>query len=383
MTLGFINKLSNQQLEAATLVKDWYLTKDGSQSFYLAGYAGTGKSTIVKHFANSLNLREVVYCAFTGKAASILASKGNRPSSTVHSLIYNSEIDDQTQKVTFSLKSKIENNPSLIVLDECSMVNEALYEDILSYGIKVLILGDPGQLPPITGTSPFGKANYTLTEVHRQSKGSNILKAATQVRLGLGALDCVASDYELIKAPMFQKMIVLEAFMKRIAPLEYQVICGRNATRVALNQLYRRTYGFLTRLPAQGEKIICLKNNREYGLFNGQMFTMVSHGLMDNEALDQVAENKLSSIDCEIQDDSGKIRMVQIDLRFFLNDSLMPQSSPSSPFTYAYAITCHKSQGSQWDNLIVVDESSCFKELKDKWLYTAITRAAKRIWIIK
>jgi exodeoxyribonuclease-5 len=132
-----------------------------------------------------------------------------------------------------------------------------------------------------------------------------------------------------------------------------------------------------------GEKIICLKNNREYGLFNGQILTMVEHDLM-TPVYDKMQESKIYSVDCKVQDDNGYIRNIAIDMRFFTNEKLSPQQDAiANPFTFAYAITCHKSQGSQWDEVIVINESGYFKDLSDKWLYTAITRGAKKVWIIE
>lgn len=372
-------KLSKQQLEASALIKDWYLNGD-RLTYYLAGYAGTGKSTIVNEVVKNLFINNIIYCAFTGKAASVLAAKGNTPASTVHSLIYKPEADPVTNKVKFVLKDQLETCCDLIVLDECSMINQSLFDDLLSFDVPILILGDPGQLPPIKGKSPFGEPDFKLTDVHRQAKDSIILEAATHARQGNGVLLKEGNGYWVHKSNPFankKEDILLSLIRGHKDPV--QIICGRNKTRVIANNIYRQYLGYKSRLPMSGEKIICLKNNKELGLFNGQMFTFIEHNLPS----DEVDRNYLGSVDCKIQDEEGCLRNLQMDMRPFIESDYKHQDSQTNPFTYGYAITCHKSQGSQWDDVIVIDESNCFQELSGKWLYTAITRAAKNLWIIK
>lgn len=373
--------LSSQQNQALELIREWYLSNN-DEPFYLAGYAGTGKSTIVNEVIQQLEIKSIAYCAFTGKAASVLASKGNNPASTVHSLIYEPIVEPETKKVSFILKDQLDRNFNLIVLDECSMINDDLYQDLLSFDVPILILGDPGQLPPISGSSPFGEPNYQLTEVHRQAGDSNILKAATYARQGNGVMVLSEDDYQVLQSNPFnnKKDSLINNLIENKSPEDFQIICGTNKMRLMINSICRKSFGFNSYLPSRGEKIICLKNNRDLGLFNGQMFTMVDHPFIDES---NIEERFLGSINCQIQNDEGRLFNIPIDMRPFVNNSFKLDDNKTNPFTYAYAITCHKSQGSQWDDVIIIDESYCFKELSDKWLYTAITRAAKKLWIIK
>lgn len=381
-------QLSNQQQRAAEMITEWF---EGSLDpyFYLAGYAGTGKSTIVNALVERLNIRKVAYCAFTGKAASILAAKGNTPSSTVHSLIYDPMEDPKNPKnIIFSLKGTI---PSfdLIVLDECSMVSKELFEDLLSFDIPILILGDPGQLPPVKGEAAFGEPEITLTEVHRQAKDSNILKAATDAREDKPLLDYDFEDCKILKACPFKKdkmKLFLSVFDKENPQ---QVICGLNKTRQILNRLIRRhLFGTdVSNFPLKGEKVICLRNDKERGLFNGGIYTCVTHDYIDGK-YENRPYNQVRYGTMVMQDDEGRYIELQVDFRSFKacmdNDKIpMNTKADGHPFDYAHVITCHKSQGSQWDDVIVFDESRFFKDLKKNWLYTAITRTAKKLWIIK
>ncbi len=411
-------KLSDKQQEAATEIRKWYL--GSKQTFYLAGYAGTGKTTIVNHVVDGLGEKiKPVYCAFTGKAASVLEAKGNTPACTVHSLIYRLEETqvpdpkDPTKRILtmkFTLRdlapesfdcadneySNSDNENSLIdwcnliVLDECSMISKSLYEDLLSFGKKILILGDPGQLPPIDGRSPFSAPELLLTEVHRQASDSNILTLATKARRNIQIGFCNFDDAVCAKKNQF------ENFYKP----GYQVLCGTNNSRFKYNNLIRRELWYKTEnlFPLAGEPITCLKNDRDLGLFNGQELICLEHDLMDKTPKEQAGypysalmkikmvvsiNGKKLNVNADFrwfkacaESDSKKLTELRKEKSEFKNSNLVG-------FDYAHCITCHKSQGSQWDNVIIIDESYCFRDMKAKWLYTALTRAAKKVWLLK
>lgn len=169
---------SPQQDTALSLAGAWLRLRH-QPTFYLAGYAGTGKSHLARHLAGHAR-GNVAFAAFTGKAARVMRQKGCEGARTIHSLIYNTEVHPNGH-VTVTLKPKDDlRQYSLIVIDECSMVNEEMGRDLLSFGIPVLVLGDPAQLPPVSGGGYFTSQDpdFMLTEVHRQAADSPILGAS-------------------------------------------------------------------------------------------------------------------------------------------------------------------------------------------------------------
>jgi exodeoxyribonuclease-5 len=148
-------KPSDAQWEAIKKIVAWYRGgKRTPQVFYLAGYAGTGKSTIFRLVLKELigcGLRKHALATFTGKAASVLRKKGNYEAQTIHSLVYRPVGDDDGETQTRGNDEPVfdlwEDGPAsevdLIALDECSMVDDEMAEDILWFEKKVLVMGDP------------------------------------------------------------------------------------------------------------------------------------------------------------------------------------------------------------------------------------------------
>lgn len=382
---------SPQQTQAVDEVAAW-LKNPSQQTFYLAGYAGTGKTTLAKHLASQQN-EPSLFAAYTGKAASVLRRKGCN-ASTIHKLIYrvvppNKEIVQGLQK-----KLKGEENPQektilgekikeaskirfelnedseikeckLVIIDEVSMVDEKIGADLLSFGIKVLVLGDPGQLPPVAGGGYFTSrpANFTLTEIHRQAQGNPIIAMATMVRQGSNLKPGAYGDSKVLPWKTKPENSSLLAFD--------QLIVGRNATRTSLNSYYRDILGKLGTIPEKEEKIICLKNNHELGILNGTQWIV------------KKIEDNGNFLSMEIQDiDEPTSKLIQIESHHFdtdLKDLPFWDRGKLEEFAFGYAITCHKSQGSQWKNVFIQNEAYIFREDKSKWLYTALTRAEDRV----
>ena len=183
-----------QQDEALKAVSRW-LKEGRSPLFRLFGYAGTGKTTLARHFAEHVD-GDVLFAAFTGKAAQVLRSKGATNARTIHSLIYRprgeEEVsDEETGKTSIAPMFAINRQSpvakaALIIVDECSMVDEALGKDLMSFGTPILVLGDPGQLPPVSGGGYFTneEPDYLLTDIHRQARDNPIIQLAMHVREG-------------------------------------------------------------------------------------------------------------------------------------------------------------------------------------------------------
>lgn len=159
-----------QQDEALKAVSKW-LKEGRSPLFRLFGYAGTGKTTLARYFAEHVD-GDVLFAAFTGKAAQVLRSRGASNAKTIHSLIYRPRgeeavEDEETGKTSIAPMFSINRQSpvakaALIVVDECSMVDEALGRDLMSFGTPILVLGDPGQLPPVSGVASSPIRNRTI-----------------------------------------------------------------------------------------------------------------------------------------------------------------------------------------------------------------------------
>jgi len=163
-------KFSTEQENALQAVQQW-LKKGQSPVFKLFGYAGAGKTTLARHIAENAD-GEVAFGAFTGKAAYVMRNKGCTDATTIHSLIYRpTSDDDESDGPSFTIRRDAPaSKADLIIIDECSMVDEDLGRDLLSFGNPVLVLGDPAQLPPVKGGGFFteNEPDFMLTEIHRQ-----------------------------------------------------------------------------------------------------------------------------------------------------------------------------------------------------------------------
>jgi exodeoxyribonuclease-5 len=367
--------LTPEQDGALKAVAAW-LKKPQRQVFRLFGYAGTGKTTLARRFAEDLD-DEALFAAFTGKAAQVLRSKGATNARTIHSLIYRPRgdaVEDEEGNVSpsFSLnrQSPVLTAP-LLVIDECSMVDEALGKDLLSFGTPILVLGDPGQLPPVSGGGYFTNAepDYLLTEVHRQARDNPIIEMASRVREGERLEYGAYGSSEVIRRGDINAERVLAAD---------QVLVGTNKSRKAYNARLRQLKGFEGRLPAVGDKLVCLRNNAEKGLLNGSLWRVTSLGKARGVGLDMLVRGE----------DEGVLSptvKVKVPVAAFESDEELPYllKRRFDDFDFGYALTVHKAQGSQWDDVVLFDESWAFKDYRERWLYTALTRAAERVTVVR
>ncbi|TVR06679.1 MAG: ATP-binding protein [Salinarimonadaceae bacterium] len=360
---------SPQQETAIKAVKAWL--KDPSQQvFKLFGFAGTGKTTLAKELAAGVK-GKVLYGAFTGKAALVLRSKGCDGASTIHSMIY--KLDDESRwEPTFTLNPMSEvRNAKLVIIDEVSMVGEALAADLLSFGTKVLVLGDPAQLPPVKDEGYFikGEPDVMLTEVHRQAEGNPIIRMSMMIREGQN-LECgTFGDSKVIPRAALGQREILAAD---------QVLVGLNRTRHTVNGKIRHLLGRDPDGPQIGDKLVCLRNDREKKLLNGGLW-LVDDILMD--APDSI--RMLVTSDDHVENSATEVRVLRPFFEGREKDIPWEEKRGTQEFTYGYALTTHKSQGSQWGHVVVFDESSAFREDRAKWLYTAVTRAAERVTVVR
>lgn len=375
--------------QAAVLdeIREWVRAPRASladQYKYLAGYAGTGKTSIARFLLQDF---KIAFCAFTGKAASVLRDKGCANATTLHKLIYRpnekvARATDGTQVWTTEFVAR-DDSPlaeiDLVVLDECSMVDARMAQDLLSFGKKVLVLGDPFQLPPVSGEGYFVKKepNWLLTEVHRQAAESGILRLATDIRegRGIGAPGSYGAECAIVS---------LEEASDREEDLLAWcdvVLVGTHRMRHHFNNQYRAAAGRRGPYPEEGEQLVCLQNNHRLGLLNGGLWGVEADS---REAGHLKIEALVKSLDVD-----GQRLLAEIWSHDFLGleEDLLKlpwaRRAERARFAYGYALTVHKFQGSEADDVLVIDESSTFRESAAQWLYTACTRAAKRLVLVR
>ena len=414
-------KLTADQERAKNLIVEWYLNTD-DQVFVLSGYAGTGKTFLIDYVVKkTLGLKvgsEAVFVSPTGKAAANLVRCGTL-AGTVHGLIYIRNEDDfdvdeygeivEREELAFIKKEKIDEKIRLIIVDESSMINETVLRDLLSFGVKCLFCGDGAQLPPVNGICPLlVKPHFTMKEIVRQAADNPIIQVATMARRGEEIPYGNYGD----KVCVIRKNALPKGERKRLFLQADQIICGRNFTRNTLNDEVRRYKGIEAKrlLPSEGEKVICTLNDWEKPLDKGKKFHLVN-GIIGTakdikEQLDDLATMEFQAdflnYGVKVPFDTGIFTrgkflhsygqravslvdgtMVHEDNYEVLRRLKAVSEEPICRFEFAYAITCHKAQGSEFDFVIVFDESRVFGEERNRWLYTAITRARDKLMIVR
>lgn len=398
--MGF--QLNNQQLDAIKKVVKWYFCDSMYKNYCgVMGLAGTGKSTVVNIAIKMLGLplSDVIFCTLTGKASLVLRMKGN-PSNTIHRTFYSTF--KKGNSFIFSLKKKIPSNIKLIVIDEVSMVTKKMLEDILSFGVPTLCLGDPGQLPPVGAPNMFMSnpelCDVFLTQVMRQDDTSGILELASLAR------NEQLPEYREYKA---SKVVYFNDIVETICDYD-MVVCFSNKMRRTLNKFIRTKKGYTSIYPQKGEKIICLMNNYNYcieyedipiNIVNGmvgycnQDAKIVNTNDMELVQIDFTPDflmnkNIMGNLNlkpkafCEIFEQYEKDVSKEAFIEELYDDSIEDDKlGEVCMIDFGYAVSCHKSQGSEADNVLVVVEPNIPKHIFFRWLYTAITRAKKSITV--
>jgi exodeoxyribonuclease-5 len=419
-----MTELAKDQTAAYDAIQHWLAEPDAPQHFVLGGYAGTGKTFLMQHLVNNMD-RPVICATPTGKAADVLKSKMPKSVkvSTIHHLLY-SPVDSSLSAKIARLQYKIETaegdtkklqrildkmiakfeaegdeddveftksaheilmSKPLIIIDESSMVTMRMYNDFIETGCRLLFVGDPFQLPPVAGDNPSAEqqgvldvlgTDAELTEIKRQALESPIIRIAHAIR------------HNENPNKHFDKTLANKVDRNRLRPEHYlradQVICGTNKTRHQINRAARIELGhqhphLSYELPVAGDKIICTMNKHKYTWINGVIHEAVSDAQMGefgNHTIDVLYQDELREgieiydfnfrcnyhdprelKDYKITDWREKMELIELD--------------------YAYGITCHKSQGSEWDKVLVVQD--WFFGDKERWLYTAVTRAKEKL----
>ena len=418
--------LSKDQLNAKNTILDWIHSRRRSSYLTLGGYAGTGKSSLIADVRKSLPASwRVAFAAYTGKAAGVMKNKlieanavnDNDYVGTIHGLCYRCREDPETHLNVFERIPYIGYN--LIIVDEASMVNEELFQDLRMYGIPLLFVGDHGQLPPISSedfnlmTNPVIK----LEEVHRFGPNSTLLDLSVMARAG-DHIPFKQFDDKVAKV-MERDPLVNDFILNHLGDFSNGVcLCGTNNTRVDVNQLIRLNYGLIEdmedKIPRVGDRVVCLRNNHHLvnAIYNAMLGKIASISDIANPGASILAD----AYDMSVMVDDGFVYKGMVNKHHFgemkytmdgkefvtIRELLQMKANPTikerkmmrgkvgkkklyfDAFDFGYCLTVHKSQGSEWGNVLLFEETSGYwdDDYRRKWLYTAITRSNDRLLIV-
>lgn len=372
--------------------------RNGDRYITIAGYAGSGKSTLVRYIIDALGVpeEEVVYATPTGKAAQVLVKKGNKNAMTLHKLLYTTFTNEDG---TFTRVPKADLDPyTVIVVDEISMVPVEMVRLLSTHQGFFIFLGDISQLPPIDKNEDnhlLDAPHVFLDEVMRQAQESEIIRLTMDIRAGKPLSEFHGQEVQIFKKQDFDLSMLTWAD---------QIICGTNKKRVELNNITRELLGYQGE-PQDGEKVVCLHNYwerlslAEAPLVNGsfgylqapRIETVQLPPKYGSQAYDIVHAAFVSDADeyyPHLCMDKNMIltgeRCINPRLACAINKDKKFRGRYPLEFTFGYAVTCWKAQGSEWDKVLVIEEGHPFdKEEHQKFLYTAATRAAQKLVIIK
>jgi len=397
-------ELSKEQKEVHDSIIDWLTPPVYNRNLIVAGYAGTGKTTLLVSlrktiFNKNANFR-VAFCTFTGRASAVLREKLVKENceytidfiGTIHKLIYRPiyKFSATTGKKVISGWEKISFLPyDLIVIDEASMVDYKMYEDLLHYGLPILAVGDHGQLPPVSPNTStvLDKPDFVLEKIHRQAENNPIIRLSQEVR-DSGKIKFGVFSPTVFKIPFAEKKC--QELLEKADYLDPSmiVLCGMNKTRVGFTEKIRKRLDFSRVEPYPGERLICLRNNHNDKIMNGQLGTLMWL-LYENEELYNITIQMDGFPDpfetLVLPACFGKEKYDEI----FSNmdwEELREVSRNKSVnfFDFGYVVSVHRSQGSEFDKVIMLEERSYYwdDDYYRKWLYTGVTRAKEKLFVV-
>lgn len=398
------HELDDDQGHALLAAARWYHNTPHTP-FKLNGAAGTGKTHIARQIADRLAPERTVFLAPTGKAAQVLRSKGC-DATTIHSAIYlpgaerraelaalrdqhatlatNPSTDPSIEALRLAALAQVETRirhlsqptwtlrdrskafggtlPNLIVVDEASMVSDRIAADLNSFGVPIIALGDEHQLPPVSGKPGYpGPAGATLTTIRRYADTAPLIDLATAARnrqplpTWNGTAGRFTGTYKAEHLARFD-----------------QIICGTNNTRWAINDALRTLEGRHPVKPEPGDRIMALTNLPEQDVVNGQQATVAHIETIE------FGDYRIVTTDGQLWDVDHRGFTTQDGQRAAESDRRRDRITA----TFARAITGHKSQGSEWPTVAVINESATFRTDAHKWLYTATTRARQQCIVL-
>lgn len=380
--------ITKEQKAILTAIVAW-LNEGGREPLTLGGYAGTGKTSVIAVLRLLIHRQKpqwrVAFAAFTGKASQVLADRLHQlrihfpddSVSTLHALLY-SPIADAGGDIA-GWKRKTELPFDLIVVDEASMVTKDIWQDLNRHGVPVLAVGDHGQLPPIGESfSLMAHPQLVLEQIHRQAAESPILEVARLARetgtIPVGRYGKGVVKYDRADS---DAGVLIDELVQTWKP-DTLFLCGMNHTRLRLNSTIRSAAYRDPERPEAGDRVICLRNHWDEGLYNGLVGTL--------DAIADDRENELVYQASLVDDASAQVFHGPMNKQQFgHNDRLVIRRGQEKLygelFDYGYALTVHKAQGSQARKVIVLEERN--RHMTDeewrRWLYTAVTRAEEEL----
>lgn len=373
---------TDEQHRAIQAIDAWYMDDQAPQVFWLAGEAGTGKSKttafVLEHLQERRRLRDYVVGAPTGKAAQVLRQKGIEGAATLHSLLYAPRKDGDTGELFFARRS---DGPiadaDLIVCDEGSMIGDDVARDLLRTEKKILVIADDYQLPPVSGQGQFtsGEPDFRLTEPHRTARESPVIRLAHLLRRQemprrFGA---VGNVHVLPLERSTQSLVMRPSS---------QAICGTHRVRTTYTKRMRSLLGHESVMPQTGERVICRRNQKDEGLYNGMI------GSLTRPAAEaQGRDAGLWSLGVQMEDEARSRGKLMVHPWMFqahyAEGMVQPRVGKDiQVYDWAWLITCHAAQGSEFPSVTVVDDSAAFREHRWRWLYTAVTRSRDELVLL-
>ncbi len=413
--LPSLDNLSHDQREVYDSIQDWFRSAGGDDLLRFGGLAGTGKSTLVSLFAKDV-VRErpgmrIAFAAYTGQAASNLRNKlrlagvqadrfgAHHFVGTLHSLLY-VPVSAQNGAVLRWDKRATLGDYRLLVIDEASMVDDEILNDLEAFDVPILAVGDHGQLPPVQGTgSLMHEPTLRLETVHRRALDNEITRLSAVVRAeGDLPRDLADSEHVRLLTPdrllgTVQDIYALasapdEAY---VDPLETVALTYTNRLRQQINRYLRsvRHGEEVDGPPRTGDIVVCLKN--QHGcVFNGM------RGTVESDARDEDVWYGMKTYfpGDELEVD-GLFLKAQIGRDRTFGDfdeinrvidpyELTSWKSAGLLADYGFALTVHKSQGSQFRNVFLFYERPVGPSEDDyrRWLYTAVTRSTDMLYVV-
>lgn len=393
-------QLTEKQKQGLTIALERF--QDGKKYTCISGYAGTGKSTLVKFIVSALEgcginpKEDVCYAAYTGKAAEVLRKKGNKNAVTLHKLLYDFF---PRPNGTFFRKPKDELEYRIIIVDEVSMAPKELIDRLFSYNVYVICLGDPFQLPPVDKNEDnhlLDNPHIFLDEVMRQAAESEIIQLTMKIRNREPIPYMKGKEVQVLKKEELNTGMLMWAD---------QILVGTNNARININNQIRDLLGRSDK-PEDGDKVICLRNYWD-------TFDIIGEDVLVNGTIGYIKDCYYYSITPKLPykkinidvlnakfttDNNVDFGAIEMDNKMILTGEkcvdyktafqLSKKYKESNPvpkeFAYAYAITCHKAQGSEWDKVLVLEERFPFEEEEHaRWLYTACTRAVDKLVLVR
>ena len=391
MVIPFNNK---QKYVISEAIK--FYRHSSEQVFQYAGFAGTGKSSVLFEIERQLKIprHRIATMAYTGAAAIVLRMKGIMNASTIHSWLYRPvedilldingkpQINEYFNRPKFSLRfePKPLDNIDLIVIDEGGMVPYNMKNEIESRGIKIIVTGDLDQLPPVADKPAYlydGKV-YVLDEIMRHEMNSAKVYIADRIRKGLPIHKGFYGDVYVIDQ---------DEFTDEMALYSNVVLSGKNSTRQYVNSHIRELLGYNSDLPSFGERLICRKNNWNLEI-DGISMANGLRGAVLNYPNIHGFDGKNYTIDFKPDFMSSFFPQLSCDYKYLKapygnKDAIKyDKFSTGEKMEYGYGLTVHLSQGSQFNNVVYLEEYLS-KDIQAKLDNTAVTRAINNLIYVK